>query len=220
MDQNTTQTAPITTAPQVATDALPPMLRPAPIPITTERLILRPPQAGDGAPLCAAVLETWDQLNQWMPWARERKDATNDFYEAYAIENAAKFITRENLAVLAFERSTGDLVASSGLHRIDWDIGQFEIGYWVREEAQGQGYAQEIADALTRYAFDALCANSVLICHSEGNEASRNVITRLGFTHCASVPYANAVPSGAILTNHMYYRTDLAGLKPRQVTWG
>ena len=79
------------------------------MPITTERLILRPPQAGDGAALCEAVLETWDQLHQWMPWARDPKDATQEFYEGYAIENAAKFITRENMAVLAFERGTGRL---------------------------------------------------------------------------------------------------------------
>jgi len=209
----------ITTPPQIAKDAPPPMLRPAPMPITTERLIMRPPQAGDGAALCAAVHETWDQLNLWMPWASDPKEATEDFYEGYARENAAKFITRENMAVLVFEREGGALVASSGLHNIDWVIGQFEIGYWVRATAQGQGYAQEIADALTRYAFTALAANSVLICHSEGNTPSRSVIQRLGYTHCASVPLANTVPSGAILTNHIYCRTNLEGLPQRRVAW-
>ena len=205
--------------PHLQHDDTDPILRAAPMPITTERLILRPPEIGDGQALYEAVDETWDQLNEWMLWASERESISAEFYETYARDNAAQFMRRENIAILVFERASGQLVASSGLHRIDWALGRFEIGYWVREAAQGQGYAQEIADALTRYAFQALGANTVLICHAEGNERSRSVIERLGYTHCGCVPNGIRVPSGALLGEHMYYRTDIDGLAERDVSW-
>jgi hypothetical protein len=57
------------------------ILRSVPIPITTPRLILRPPQSGDGAELTRAVRETWDSLNRWMPWAADQDAMTEVFYE-------------------------------------------------------------------------------------------------------------------------------------------
>lgn len=196
-----------------------PLMSDVPMPITTERLILRPPEAGDGQALYEAVDETWDQLNEWMYWARDRASATAEFYEGYVRDNAAQFIRRENIAIMAFEQASGRLVASSGLHRINWTIGHFEIGYWVRTDAQGQGYAQEIAHALTRYAFEALQANTVQICHAEGNDKSRSVIERLGYSYLACMPNGIRVPTGELLGEHIYYRTNLDGLAPRDVRW-
>lgn len=41
------------------------------MPIITPRLILRPPQIGDGDVVNEAVLESFDVLNQFMPWAEK-----------------------------------------------------------------------------------------------------------------------------------------------------
>ncbi len=204
---------------QITTPPIDPIMRDIPMPIETERLILRPTQSGDGAALAEAVQETWAQLNQWMIWASDRDAATEAMYESYARENAARFIRRENFAILAFERASGQLIGSTGLHQPDWDLRRCEIGYWVRATAQGQGYAQEIAHALTVYAFRALEMRSVMVAHAEGNEASRHVITRLGFTQCGAIPNGIIVPSGALLTEHIYCRTNLDGLPERPVRW-
>tara|TARA_R110002124_G_scaffold287216_1_gene471425 strand:- start:121318 stop:121962 length:645 start_codon:yes stop_codon:yes gene_type:complete len=195
------------------------ILRSAPIPITTPRLILRPPQSGDGAELTCAVQETWDSLNQWMPWAADQDAATEDFYEGWVREEAALFLRRDNLGFLAFDRDTGRLIGSTGLHRIDWSLGNFEIGYWVRQDEQGQGYATEIANALTRYAFQALNARTVLIGHSEGNNKSRSVIQRLGFTSSGFMPNSTRLPAGDVVHDHIYFRTDITGLADLDVSW-
>ncbi|MAH05667.1 MAG: GNAT family N-acetyltransferase [Alphaproteobacteria bacterium] len=196
-----------------------PLMRAVPMPIETERLILRPTQTGDGAALAEAVQETWDQLNEWMIWAKDRAGATEEMYESYARENAARFIQRENFAILAFERASGRLIGSTGLHQPDWTLGRCEIGYWVRTSAQGQGYAQEIAHALTVYAFNALQMNTVLIAHAAGNDRSQRIIERLGFAPCGVIPNGIIVPSGALLAEHIYCRTDLNGLPERPVSW-
>lgn len=49
-----------------------PILLDLPMPITTPRLLLRPPQIGDGAIINAAVLETFDLLHPIMPWAQAK----------------------------------------------------------------------------------------------------------------------------------------------------
>ena len=46
-----------------------PVLLDIPVPITTKRLLFRPPMPGDGPELNAAVAESFAELNQWMPWA-------------------------------------------------------------------------------------------------------------------------------------------------------
>jgi hypothetical protein len=48
-----------------------PILLEIPFPITTERLLLRPPRPGDGAELNAAIVESIDELSRWMPWAKQ-----------------------------------------------------------------------------------------------------------------------------------------------------
>ena len=49
------------------------------------------------------------------------------------------FILRQDLWLLLFEKGTSTIVGSSGLHRIEWEVPSFEIGYWVRTRYAGKG---------------------------------------------------------------------------------
>jgi RimJ/RimL family protein N-acetyltransferase len=108
----------------------------------------------------------------------------------------------------------------TGLHRIDWARRKFEIGYWVRQSAMGQGYATEATNALTRYAFDVLGAQRVEIDHAEGNEASGKVITKLGFAFESARKNALLLPGGVITDARSYARVDKSDLPPLDVQWG
>src|SRR5690606_33393810 len=96
-------------------------------------------------------------------------------------EAHGKFEKREDLMMMGFARDGGEFIVGTGLHRFDWAVRRFEIGYWVRTGAAGQGYATEAANALARYAFAALGARAVVIEHATGNDASARVIEKLGF---------------------------------------
>ncbi len=189
-----------------------------PMPIVTPRLILRPVQTGDGAALYEALEETWDTLRQWMAWTDEGKSPEKA--EIYTRQKHAEFIRREDIAIVGVERDTGRPVIWTGLHRIDWTLRKFEIGYWVRQSAMGNGYATEAANALTRYAFDVLGARRVKIDHAEGNEASRKVITKLGFAFESAQKNALLLPGGVITDAHSYARVDKSDLPPLDVQWG
>jgi len=153
-------------------------------PLASARLLLRAPQAGDGLALNAAVVESIAALKPWMPWAQ--KVPTADESELTCRQMAARFAQRSDLPMFVFERvgdsDTGRLLGGTGLHRFDWDVPRFEVGYWVRSSAQGQGYVTEAVQALTRFAFDALHAWRVEIRMSTANQRSRAVAERCGFT--------------------------------------
>lgn len=145
----------------------------------TERLTIRSPMVGDGAELQMAVAESIDDLRPWTTWADHAP--TVEEYEERVRKGRAKFLTREDLWLLLFLKNTHTLVGGSGLHRIDWDVPRFEIGYWVRSRFAGQGYITEAVRGVARFAFETLGARRVEIRCDARNERSRRVAERAGF---------------------------------------
>lgn len=145
----------------------------------SDRLTIRAPRAGDGTEMNAAVQETFDDLKPWMPWARQMP--TLEESETYVRRAQCEFLAREDLVMLLFLKGTNALVGGSGLHRIDWDIPKFEIGYWCRKRFQGQGYISESTEAIARFAFETLGARRVEVRCDSKNIRSRRIPDRLGF---------------------------------------
>lgn len=195
-----------------------PLLIDIPVPIVTPRLILRAPQPGDGPVIHDAKAETWEHLNRWMPWAKERSTLDDD--ENVVRELGIKFQQREDLTMFGFARDSGQFIIACGLHRYCWEKRRFEIGYWVRASRHGNGYAPEAANALTRFAFGALAAKAVVIEHAEGNDKSRRVIEKLGFDKEGVARMDMVLPDGTQTHRHTYSRLDMNGLPPLEVRWG
>ncbi|MCM2343051.1 MAG: GNAT family N-acetyltransferase [Alphaproteobacteria bacterium] len=194
-----------------------PILIDIPLPIETSRLLIRAPQAGDGPLVTEAKIETWDDLTRWMDWAKDTPNPEAD--EIVMREAQARFILRSDLMMLGFERASGKPVVFTGLHRINWPARIFEIGYWVRTSARGQGYATEAANALTRFAFQELAARKVLITHAADNEASAAVIRRLGYPLETIERYGTTLPDGRIVDQYRYARFDISELPDLAIRW-
>lgn len=146
----------------------------------TERLTIRCPLPGDGPELNAALLETWESIRQWMPWAGDDKPSVEES-EANVRAAYAKFLTREDLRLSLFLKETDTLVGSSGLHRMDWSIPKFEIGYWVRKRFERNGYITEAVAGITEFAIQQFDAKRIEIRCDALNERSAAVPRRLGF---------------------------------------
>ena len=148
--------------------------------IETDRLILRSLMPGDGPAVNEAILETWEALHHWMPWARNRP--TVEETEARARQSRTNFVERVDLPMLMFLREQPTVtVGGTGLHRMDWAVPRFEIGYWVRRSFEGKGYVSEAVRALTRLAFGTLGAERVEIHCGHRNLRSQHVAERCGF---------------------------------------
>src|SRR3982751_6679994 len=95
-----------------------PILIDVPVPIVTPRLMLRPPQEGDGAIIHEGKMASWDELHRWMVWAWGRQaDQKIEDDEAYCRRKHALFVKREDLTLLNFERKTGRFLGGTGLHK-------------------------------------------------------------------------------------------------------
>ena len=182
-----------------------------PIEIVTPRLTIRSPRAGDGAAINAAVLESFAELNRWMPWARERP--TVDESELFARRSAVDFLNRTELPMLLLERGTERLVGASGMHHIDWTVPRFEIGYWCRTMLAGRGYVREAVGAIARMAFTTLAAARVEIRMDPHNERSWRVAERLGFRLEGTLRAERRGPDGALRDTRVYALTSVDDLR-------
>jgi RimJ/RimL family protein N-acetyltransferase len=173
----------------------------------TERLLLRAPRPGDGRPLNDAIRESIDNLRPWMRWAQTLP--TVEQSEAVVRQAAARFYLREDLRLLLFRKSDGLLVGSSGMHHIDWSVPRFEIGYWVRDSLEGQGYVTEAVSGITRFAFETLMAQRIEILCDVKNTRSAAVAERCGYRLETRLRRDSRAPDGSVRDTLVFAR--LAG---------
>ncbi|USB33651.1 GNAT family N-acetyltransferase [Paenibacillus sp. YPG26] len=157
-----------------------PILLSFPEEFETERLILRAPRFGEGACINEAIHESVNELRPWLPFARSLPSLEES--EAYVRKARLNFLERTDLVLHLFDKTTGRFVGSSGLHRLDWEIRSFEIGYWIRTSRTGQGLAGEAVQGVTAFAVNHLDAKRLEIRCDANNQASRRVAERAGFT--------------------------------------
>lgn len=156
-----------------------PLLFDFPSEFYTERLLIRMPKPGDGKVVYEAIQASKKELRPWMVFAQ--KEQTEEEVEESIRKSHIQFLQREDLRLLVFSKETGEFIASAGLHRINWDIPQFEIGYWIDSRWSGKGYMVEAAKGITEFAFTELKANRVEIRCDSLNKKSRAIPEKLGF---------------------------------------
>lgn len=179
-----------------------PILLDFPDSFETERLIIRAPRAGDGKAVNEAVRESQEHLKPWMPWAINLD--TPDQSEANVRRGAMRWILREDLWMLLFRKSDGLYVGGSGLHRIDWSVPAFEIGYWVRQRLEGQGYISEAVAGIRDFAFGVLGAERVEIRCDTRNTRSANVAKRAGYTLEATLRHDSWANDGTLRDSYIF----------------
>jgi RimJ/RimL family protein N-acetyltransferase len=158
-----------------------PILIDLPEVIASERTLVRRYRAGDGAELFAAVEESREHILPWLPWGDTHRTVEDS--EMLVRKWSARWELREDLPFGIFDAETGRYVGGTGLHRIDWKVRSFEIGYWIRKSEEGKGHITQSTRLLTELAFKTLNANRVFIrCVSE-NLRSAAVAKRVGFVY-------------------------------------
>jgi RimJ/RimL family protein N-acetyltransferase len=157
-----------------------PILKEFPDRIESERLYIRPCLPGDGKAVHEAIIHSKEELKQWLPFANH--DSTEEEAEAEVRKSYAKFIERENFRLHIYRKEDDAFIGSTGLHRIDWDLPKFEIGYWIDTRYSKNGYITEAVEALTNFAFGFYGAKRVEIRCDPANVNSRRIPERLGFT--------------------------------------
>lgn len=83
-----------------------------------------------------------------------------------------------------FERATEDAIGAACLQHIaNEDDAPLEIGWRLRPDKQGRGYATEAGRAILQFAFRKVGVEQILAVAHPDNVSSRKVMERLGMTH-------------------------------------
>lgn len=82
-----------------------------------------------------------------------------------------------------FELSTDELIGCCGIRPFGSEIHSYETGFHLRAKYWGMGYASEAAKAVIVYSFDTLKADKLYAGHHPKNEASKKLLTKLGFQY-------------------------------------
>src|SRR5712692_5182937 len=161
-----------------------------------ERIIVRPYRESDAQSLFEAVAESRDHLRPWLPFADEHQ--TVEESRDWILHQVANWVLREDMMPGIWEAATNRFLGGSGLHPRNWETRYFEIGYWLRVSATGQGYITEAVQLLTDYAFSALAATRVEIRCDERNVRSAAVAQRLGFVQEACLRNEQLAADGVL----------------------
>ena len=150
---------------------------PEEIAVGAHGLVLRRWRMADAGALLAAIERSRPELHRFMPWAME--EPTLASVGAF-LERSWTPTPPESFGFGLFDAG-GDVVGAFGLHGRQGP-GILEIGYWVRSDRTGRGYATAAAGALTGVIFEHFPQiNRVEIRCDPANVASAAIPLKLGY---------------------------------------
>lgn len=162
--------------------------------IRTPRLLLRRWQPDDAPALAEAIAASLAELARWTPWVIPEAPALPTL-EARLAEFSRQFEIGENFVYGIFDASGARALGSMGLYR-RVGPGALEIGYFIRSDETGRGYATEAAAALTAVALAECGIERLELRVEAGNTASRAIPGRLGYSYVRTLLEEPRTPGG------------------------
>lgn len=143
-----------------------------------EELALKLLEPSDAKRIFELTDRSRDMLREWLPWLdfTTTVDDTTSFIKS----GAGQFELGKSLNCAIVYR--GELAGIAGFNEINEAKQTAYIGYWLDREYQGKGIMTRVAAALTNYALMERGLNKVEIRAAVGNDKSRAIPERLGYT--------------------------------------
>ena len=146
--------------------------------LTTERLTLRPLSVTDAPALFAArsdaeVMRYWDWPAQTS--VEQVENIIADHFDEVADGNVLWWVVALT--------PDGPAIGECDLSDIDHHHRRAEVGFMFGRPYWGQGYAREAMESVIAHGFGGLGLERLAARLHAGNEASRRLLERLGFTY-------------------------------------
>ncbi|WP_435419157.1 GNAT family N-acetyltransferase [Parerythrobacter aurantius] len=154
----------------------------------TARLVLRDWRDDDWASFWAGT--NTPEVMRWLGGVADdaKRVAAQDRLLSYESDHGHTFWPVER-------KDDGEILGFCGLKRSNQQSGpqgMMEVGWRLRQDAWGQGYAKEAASASLDLAFDRFGADEVIALTVAGNTASWGSMERLGMERREDLDFANA----------------------------
>jgi RimJ/RimL family protein N-acetyltransferase len=148
----------------------------------TERLYLRSYQAGDGSWYFAMSEKNQSHLMRYESDNVAMGIRSEEEAEIVVRDLAAEWEARKSFFLGVFDKRTDEFVAQIYIGVVNWDLPEFQIGYFVDQEHEGQGYVTEAVKVTLGFVFNHLKAHRIRLECDDTNVRSIRVAERCGFT--------------------------------------
>jgi ribosomal-protein-serine acetyltransferase len=148
--------------------------------LTDGEIALRPVTISLVDDLTAAVQASRAELSPWMPWCRSNTGHVEMAEFVRGARRAHQIGTEHHFAIHA--AIGGAFLGMCGITRIQERVRSAELGYWLRSDATGEGYATKSVRLLASWAFEELGLERIAIIAAVTNLASQAVASRAGAT--------------------------------------
>ena len=181
--------------------------------IDTERLYLRSYQPGDGPWYFAMSQKNQSHLMRYEADNVVMGIKSDEDAEIVVRDLAAEWVARNSFFLGVFDKRTDEFVAQIYVGPVSWDLPEFQIGYFVDKDFEGQGYVTEAAKAALRFAFEHLRAHRVRLRCDDTNVPSRRVAERCGMVREGHIRENKRNEDGSITGTLLYglLRGELVG---------
>jgi len=144
--------------------------------LKSKRLILRPIQLSDAGAFFAYRSDA--ETNKFQGWIPKTLDEAEAF-----IAKSATTINEPGtwFQLVLIEHTSGEVIGDVGIHFIDTDGHQVELGCTLGKAHHGNGYATEALQAVIDYLFKKLNKHRIIASIDPGNTASIKMVERMGF---------------------------------------
>ena len=148
--------------------------------LTDGAIALRPVTAAHVDDLTESVQSSFSELSPWMPWCR-RDTGHSEMAEFVRAARRARQIGSEHH--FAIHDALGDgFLGMCGITRAQERVRSAELGYWLRTDSTGKGYATTSVRLLASWAFGELGLERIAIIAAVKNTVSQAVAIRAGAT--------------------------------------
>jgi ribosomal-protein-alanine N-acetyltransferase len=156
------------------------MLLEIPTRIEAERIYLRKYEAGDGPWYYAMSQKNRIHLARYESENVVMSIESEQDAEAIVRQLEAEWTARNCFFMGVFEKETDEFVEQVYIGPVNWSLPEFEIGFFVDTDHEGQGYVTEAVRAVMGFIFEHLKAHRVRMECDDTNERSWRVAERCG----------------------------------------
>lgn len=170
--------------------------------LETQRLILRTFEEGDAVD----VFEGWESdpdVARYMFWTSH-----NDIERTKQwIKKEMSKVSKDDWYRWALVSKDENRVIGTGLVYYEPEVSGWEIAYNLAKKYWGKGYTTEAMTEIVRFAKEQLNLEELIGRYAKENEASGNVMKKLGFVYESDIPYE--CNRGAVLRQGVKCRLKL-----------
>lgn len=172
--------------------------------IETERLYLRPYQAGDGSRYYAAGVRNREHLAEYESGNVLLHLDNEQHAEAIVRELAADWVSRTCFFIGIYEKTTDEWVGQVYAGPTNWELPEFTIGYVADVNHEKKGYISEAVRHVLQMLFEDLGAHRVTSDCNENNVRSIRLLERCGFRKEGHLIENRKNPDGSFHGDYLY----------------